>query len=243
VRFNRIHLVGKPREQIRSADKDVKNISTRWKIPVKIRGHYSVFREELLLKLDGCSKAPYALAIIGCHRGEGVSTIAANLSAMLAQGRSGRVLLVDTNVRCPSAHQIFQTRLEPGLANIQTADHDYGDIIVSERFKKLHILPAGVLNGSPPGILRPSQFAKLIKLMKTDYRHIVFDMSAMKEIRSSARLASLCDGVVLVIEAERLRWEVLLEAKEQLLKWKANTIGVVLNKRRFPIPEWLYRML
>ena len=243
VRVNRIHPTGRRREQTKPVDKSVKSIPTQWKIPVKIRGNYSIFREELLLKLNGHSKAPYALAITGCRRGEGVSTVAANISAMLAQGTGGRVLLVDTNIRCPSAHQIFQTRLEPGLANISTADRDYGDIIVSERFKNLHILAAGMPNGSPPGILRPAQFAKLINSMKKDYRHVVFDMPAMKEARSSARLASLCDGVVLVIEAERLRWEVLLEAKAQLLKWNANTVGVVLNKRRFPIPEWLYRML
>ncbi|MCK4791539.1 MAG: hypothetical protein KAV87_47850, partial [Desulfobacteraceae bacterium] len=243
VRANRIQPTGRWIERIKPVDKNVKSMPTRWNIPVKIRGHYSIFRDELLLKLNGHSKAPYVLAIIGCRRGEGVSTVAANISAMLAQGGGGRVLLVDTNIRCPSAHQIFQTRLEPGLANIPTADHDYGDIIVSERFKNLHILAAGMPNGSPPGILRPAQFAKLIKSMKKDYRHVVLDMPAMKEARSTARLASLCDGVVLVIEAERLRWEVLLDAKAQLLKWNANMLGAVLNKRRFPIPEWLYRML
>ena len=243
VRVNRIRPIRKRIEQTKPVDKSLKNLPRQWKIPTKIRWHYSIFKEELILKLNGHSKAPYSLAIISCHRGEGVSTVAANISAMLAQGRCGQVLLVDTNIRYPSAHRIFQTRLEPGLTNIPTADYDYGDIIVSERFKNLHILAAGMPNGSPPGILRPAQFTKLINSMKRDYRHVVFDMPAMKEARSSARLASLCDGVVLVIEAERLRWEVLLEAKARLLKWNANTLGVVLNKRRFPIPEWLYRML
>lgn len=244
VRVNRIHPIKIRSEQRKHVDKSVKNMSTQWKIPVKIRRHYSIFREELILKLNGHSKASsYALAIIGCHHGEGVSTVAANISAVLAQGRGGQVLLVDANIRCPSAHQIFKTRLEPGLANIPAADHDYGDIIVSERFKNLHILAAGMPNGSSPRILQPAQFAKLINSMKKDYRHVVLDMPAMKENHLSARLASLCDGVVLVIEAERLRWEVLLEAKTQLLKWNANTVGVVLNKRRFPIPKWLYRML
>lgn len=243
ARVNRIQPTHSQIERIKIFKKNMENMPTRWKIPVKIRGQYSIFREELLLKFNGHSKAPFALAIIGCCRGEGVSTVAANISAMLAQGKGGRVLLVDTNIRYPSAHQIFKTKLEPGLANIPTADHDFGDIIVSERFKNLHILAAGTLNGNPPGILRPAQFVKLINSMKKDYRHIVFDMPAMKETRSSARLASLCDGVVLVVEAERLRWEVLFDAKALLMKWNANTIGVVLNKRRFPIPEWLYRML
>jgi len=243
ARVNRIQPTPGKIERVNIFKKNIESMPTRWKIPVKIRGHYSIFREELLLKLNGLSKAPYALAIIGCYRGEGVSTVAANISAMLAQGKGSRVLLVDTNIRCPSAHQIFKTKLEPGLANIPTADHDYEDIIISERFKNLHILAAGILNGSPPRILRPAQFTKLINSMKKGYRHIVFDLPAMKEVRSSARLASLCDGVVLVVEAERLRWEVLCDAKALLTKWNANIIGVVLNKRRFPIPEWLYRML
>lgn len=244
VRVNRIHPTRVNIEKGKHTEKSVKNISTRWRIPIKIRRPYSIFREELLLKLNGHATVPsYALAIIGSHRGEGVSTVAANVSAMLAQGRGGRVLLVDTNIRCPSTHQIFKTRLEPGLTNIPAAEYDYGDIIVSDRFKNLHILAAGIQNGSPPRILQPAQFARLIDSMKKDYRHVIFDMPAMKENHLSARLASLCDAVVLVVEAERLRWEVLLEAKGQLTKWNANTVGVVLNKRRFPIPEWLYQML
>jgi capsular exopolysaccharide synthesis family protein len=244
VRVNRIHPTRVNIEKGKYIEKSVKNMSTRWRIPVKIRRPYSIFREELLLKLDGHATIPsYALAIIGSHCGEGVSTVAANISAMLAQSRSGRVLLVDTNIHRPSTHQIFNTRLEPGLANIPAAEYDYGDIIVSNRFRDLHILAAGTQNGSPPRILQPAQFTKLINSMKKDYRHVVFDMPAMKENQLSARLASLCDAVVLVVEAERLRWEVLLEAKAQLMKWNANMVGVVLNKRRFPIPEWLYQML
>jgi capsular exopolysaccharide synthesis family protein len=244
VRVNRIRPTRVNIEKKKHVEKSVKNMSTRWKIPVKIRRPYSIFREELLLKLNGHATAPsYALAIIGSHHGEGVSTVAANISAMLAQGRGGRVLLVDTNIRFPSTHQIFKTRLEPGLANIPAAEYDYRDIIVSDRFKNLHILAAGTQNGSPPRIFQPAQFAKLINSMKKDYRHVILDMPAMKENHLSARLASLCDAVVLVVEAERLRWEVLLEAKAQLLKWNANMVGVVLNKRRFPIPEWLYQML
>ena len=243
ARVNRIHPDKKRLKKLKSGDKDDKNAQTKWRIPARISKHYSIFREELLLKLNGHSKAPYTLAIIGCQRGEGVSTIAANISAKLAQGRGGRVLLIDTNIRRPSAHQIFKTRLRPGLMDIPTAGLDIRNLIISQRFKNLHILAAGMPNGSPPGILQPTRFTQFINSMKTNYRHVVIDMPAIKEARFSARLSSLCDGVVLVIEAERLRWQVLLEAKEQLLKWNANLIGVVLNKRRFPIPGWLYRML
>ena len=243
VRDNRICATENKRKQIESGDKSTKNTPTHWSIPSEVKTHYRVFREELLLKLNGHSKTPYLLAVIGCRRGAGVSTVAANISAILAQLGCGRALLVDANIESPSAHRIFDTRLEPGLTDILGKDRNYRDIIVSRRFKNLHILTAGKQNGHYSGILHPSQFKTLIDSMKKNYRYIVFDMPAIGETRSAAMLAGLCDGVVLIVEAENQRWEVILKAKQQLLKWNANTLGVVLNKRRFPIPEWLYRTL
>ena len=79
--------------------------------------------------------------------------------------------------------------------------------------------------------------------MRKPYRFILVDMPATSDMSSTARMASKCDGVILVVEAEHLRWEVVQREKEQLEKWHANIVGVVLNKRRFPIPGWLYRAL
>lgn len=243
VSVSRICPISEQRRLPGIGAKNGDNTPRRWQIPPRIRGHYSVFRDELLLKLNGSSRGSYVFGIIGCLRGEGVSTVAVNISAMLAQRGCGRVLLVDANVQLPSAHQIFNTSLEPGLVNILTADRDYREVIKSQRFKNLHILTAGIPNGNPPKILRPAQFARLIEAMKEDYRYVLLDLPPLKETRSVAKLASLCDGVILVVEAERLRSEVLLEAKAQLQKWNVNTLGVVLNKRRFHIPQWLYRTL
>jgi len=76
-----------------------------------------------------------------------------------------------------------------------------------------------------------------------NHRFVVVDLPAVSEASWAARLAHLCDGVVLVVGAERSRWEAVNRAKEQLVNSNANVLGVVLNKRRFHIPEWLYRTL
>jgi Mrp family chromosome partitioning ATPase len=57
------------------------------------------------------------------------------------------------------------------------------------------------------------------------------------------RIAALMDGVVLVVEAEKTRWEVANKVREALVQADANVLGVILNKRRFHIPEWLYKTL
>ena len=60
---------------------------------------------------------------------------------------------------------------------------------------------------------------------------------------SSARLASLLDGVIIVAESEKVRWEAIQRVKGQLVKANANILGVVLNKKQFHIPRWLYKTL
>lgn len=51
------------------------------------------------------------------------------------------------------------------------------------------------------------------------------------------------DGVVLVLEAEKTRWPVAERLKEQILLNGGNILGIAFNKRRYYIPEFLYRWL
>ncbi|MFZ0944113.1 MAG: hypothetical protein WB930_11840 [Syntrophobacteraceae bacterium] len=57
------------------------------------------------------------------------------------------------------------------------------------------------------------------------------------------QIAGLMDGVVLVVEAESTRWEVAGRAKEDLLQADSKLLGVILNRRKMHIPDWLYRTL
>jgi len=51
------------------------------------------------------------------------------------------------------------------------------------------------------------------------------------------------DGVILVVEAERLRREVVQRSMAILEDTGANVLGVVLNKRKYPIPGMFYKYL
>jgi Mrp family chromosome partitioning ATPase len=51
------------------------------------------------------------------------------------------------------------------------------------------------------------------------------------------------DGVVMVVQAEKTRWEVAQSARQRMEHDKVKILGVVLNKRQMHIPEWAYKML
>ena len=94
-----------------------------------------------------------------------------------------------------------------------------------------------------PPLGDPKVFADQLKRWTGEYKVVVFDMPPVWDPGFSARLASQVDGVILVVEAEKVRWEVAKQAKEFLGQTNANVVGAVLNKRQFHIPEWMYKRL
>ena len=112
--------------------------------------------------------------------------------------------------------------------------------VTNERFD---IVAAGKMNGKVPQAFESDGFRRFLNLVGIHYRLIVIDMPPLFEASHTARLAGLCDGVIMVVEAEQARREVAHQAKQELLRWNANLVGVVLNKRRFYIPKWIYQKL
>ena len=245
VRAKRVSSIVKRRLQVKTGGKIAAKVSSQWDVRPRLREHYEAFRERLLLCSNGSTGEPYVLAVISCRRHEGVSTVAANLAITLSRHHdSGHVLLVDADIDHPSVHRVFKkAKLSPGLTDILTNGQSDGDTIQPLPAQDLHILSAGTTNGKFSEVFDSDRFSKLLKSIKNHYRFVVVDVPALNGTSSATQLAGLCDGVVLVVEAEWLRWEVAQRAREQLVKSNAKVLGVVLNKRRFYIPNWLYQTL
>jgi hypothetical protein len=59
----------------------------------------------------------------------------------------------------------------------------------------------------------------------------------------TARIALHCDGLVLVLTANKTRHRVAAQIKDRLDKLRIPLLGTVLANRRFPVPQGLYRSL
>jgi hypothetical protein len=73
-----------------------------------------------------------------------------------------------------------------------------------------------------------------------------FDFSILWCAPVSWRMASIgqtCDGLVLVLAANKTRRLVAAQIKDQLSKAQVPLLGTVLAERRFPVPQGLYRSL
>jgi len=217
--------------------------SEKWDIPASVGGHYELLRQRILSSSGDRRRQPRVIAIMASRRGEGVSAVSANLAAALSRSGAGPVLLMDADPASPSQDRIFQVKASRGLFDILSNGHDCSDLIRSLPVKNLSLLPAGTANGHRLEGPDPTELKKMLSQLKKKYRFIVIDVPAVADVNWAVRLAGVCDGVGLVIEAEKSRWETAQATKEQLLMSRANILGVVLNKRQFSIPGWLYGAL
>jgi len=215
----------------------------QWDIPRSVRGYYEVLRQRILAGADGSQGRIQVLAMTGSNAGVGTSAVAANLAAALSRTGGGRVLLMDANIANPSIHRVFGLDPAKGLVDILSDWKRCDEAVVPSPVHNLDILPTGSIGRSEADLLAPAALRNILNHLKLHYRYVVVDLPAVAGSSWAMSAAAMCDGVGLVVEAERSRWQAVQATKEQLQMSRANVIGVVLNKRRFPVPGWLYKAI
>lgn len=181
-----------------------------------------------------------SIGITSSYRGEGVSTVATHLAATAAGMANQRVLLVDFNLRHPACSSLLRMTPSPGVAEALVRDVPLADVIQPTPLDNLDVLMAGGSVADPAEVYEAWGLADLIRALKTTHELVVFDLPAMSDAAGVLRVAGLLDGVILVVESERVRWQVARRNKELLQSAQAQVLGVATNKHQHYVPDWLY---
>jgi hypothetical protein len=94
-----------------------------------------------------------------------------------------------------------------------------------------------------PAILDNPRFDVFVNMLRSRFDMVMIDCPSMAESSVAARIASLSDGVVLIVDAGKTRWQVLKNQIREIQANRGSVLGVVLNKRKFYIPEFIYKRL
>jgi Mrp family chromosome partitioning ATPase len=82
-----------------------------------------------------------------------------------------------------------------------------------------------------------------VDALRVAFDNILIDCRSLRVSSDAAVLASSVDGVVIVVEAGHARRDEILNAQRTIETAGGNFLGFVLNRRRYPVPEWLYKRL
>ena len=82
-----------------------------------------------------------------------------------------------------------------------------------------------------------------VDALRVSFDNILIDCRSLRVSPDAAVLGSSVDGVAVVVAAGQTRRDEILNAQRTIEKAGGKFLGFVLNKRRYPVPEWLYRRL
>ena len=82
-----------------------------------------------------------------------------------------------------------------------------------------------------------------VDALRVAFDNVLIDCRSLRNSSDAAVLASSVDGIVIVVEAGQARRDEILNAQRTIETAGGNFLGFVLNRRRYPVPEWLYRRL
>ena len=129
----------------------------------------------------------------------------------------------------------------PGLAEVLAGECELKDAARPSNIAGLHVLSAGDDRKELGEAFEMQDVGALMDSVREQYAFAILDAPPVLDSSATVMLAGASDGVILVIEAERERWEVAQRAVVLLKSARAAVLGVVLNKRQFHIPGFLYR--
>jgi Mrp family chromosome partitioning ATPase len=104
------------------------------------------------------------------------------------------------------------------------------------------LITAGLAAQAAQPLLTSDRMRLRITELRSEFDFVLIDAAAMSLANEAIGLGSMSDGVVMVLKANTSRKQGAKQAIQELQGGKAKVLGAVLNQRKFPIPQALYKL-
>ncbi len=183
------------------------------------------------------------IQFISSRQGEGTSTIIRELAkvATTVMGRS--VLLLDTDRAHTDGRGLFGCASPPALDEVVKGTLPIDQAICRVENTTLFVSPLFQHSVLTPQKLGSDTTDQLWDQLRQRFDYVLIDSPPISASSDGLAIVRKADGVIFVVEAEKTRWPVALAAKEKIVSHGGKILGMVFNKRRFYIPEFVYKKM
>jgi protein-tyrosine kinase len=179
---------------------------------------------------------------MGSSPGEGTSTLARGFATLAAEHMNKRVLLFDADRLAPNQKNFFGIPNQAGWQDSIEAD-SVKNVICQIGTSHLFLCPSSNNVSISPEIFDTRTITATMKKLREMFDLVVIDAPPPIQSPDGLALAAHVDGAILVVEAENTRWKVTENTKNRLISCNAKILGMAFNKRRYYIPDVIYRHL
>lgn len=184
----------------------------------------------LRTNLQFCGDDIKVIFLTSCTPNEGKSSVAFNLSASFAEDGK-RVVFIDADLRKSVIIGRYKVgKVEEGLTHYLSGQKKLDEVIKQTNIDNLDIIFAGSYPPNPAELLNHVRFENMVKKLREVYDYIIIDTPPLGNVIDSAIVARVCDGAIIVVEANSISYRFVQSVKQQLEKTNCRILGVVLNK-------------
>ncbi len=178
---------------------------------------------------------PGVIVMTSCGRGEGRSTVSANLALAFTEAHH-RVLLIDADVRNPHLARLLSLTDDRGLTDILSESRSIGSYGIEELAQPsevpgLHLLAAGSAPAAAQGLLHSARMADLVWRVRNEFDVVIIDTAPVLTYSDARTLGKLSDGVAFVIRAGKTGPEDVWTAMLRLSEDGIPLLGTIANGR------------
>ncbi len=200
---------------------------------------YRSIRTALLL--SSADKDLKAIAVSSPLPREGKTATVSNLAVTLAQ-MDKKVLLVDSDLRKPRLHRIFNMKNLNGLTNFLTSDIRMKELIKPTEIENLYLINSGPVPPNPAELLNSDKMSNFIEILKQSFDYILFDTPPILAVSDALVLSTKVDGMILIVWGEKTSREALIKAKEKLDMANVKTLGAIINNLKIRKHDYYYKL-
>ena len=160
--------------------------------------------------------------------GEGKTTTIANLAITYA-ALNKKVVLIDSDLRKPVLHKVFNIEKNIGLTNYLTKNANINEVIKETEVKNLDVVTCGIVPPNPSELLDSERMSSFIDELKNKYDVILFDTPPLIAVTDAYVLMKYISQFVLVIRAGVTQKGAFERCLVGMDNFRSKVTGVVMN--------------
>ena len=184
----------------------------------------------LRTNLQFCGKDVKVIEVTAYAENEGKTMVSLQIARSFAE-LGKRVLFLDADMR-KSVIAARNSNAKPtsGLSEILSGMTTLEEALWQTDYPGLYVLFSGTFPPNPVELLSSTYFKELIAQVREQYDYVIVDTPPLSAVVDAAVIAAECDGSVLILGHEHLRYREVEEAISQLKKSGCRILGAVRNK-------------
>ena len=183
------------------------------------------------------------IQFIGSRAGEGTSTITREFARISADRIGHSVLLLDADRYQSTQSQFYSVEKQYSWIEVLQESGELDRAIHRVGESNLRVSPSCNSHVFTPELFNSPRFDGFWTNLKNNFDLVLIDSPPLTVSPDGLALASKVDGVILVVEAEKTKWRTAKYVREKIEMVGGKVLGVVFNKRRYYIPQSIYKYL